>query len=83
MLLLALLFSRRVFRRQELPLERCRYIAHANVYPAGIAATGNVGQVLVWGTIVPNQNAGYNGSAQVRRQLGQTKRRHRHRVGVK
>jgi hypothetical protein len=34
--------------------------ADANVPVSGLQATGNVGQVLVWGTIVPNQNAGYN-----------------------
>ena len=33
--------------------------ADANVYAIGIQATGQVGTVLVWGEIVPNQNAGW------------------------
>jgi hypothetical protein len=35
--------------------------ADADVLVTGLEATGGVGPVLVWGTIVPNQNAGYNG----------------------
>jgi hypothetical protein len=31
----------------------------ANVYPIGVQATGIVGNVLVWGQIVPDQNAGW------------------------
>jgi hypothetical protein len=33
--------------------------ADANVYAIGVQATGQVGTVLVWGEIVPNQNAGW------------------------
>jgi hypothetical protein len=29
------------------------------VYPIGVQATGIVGNVLVWGQIVPDQNAGW------------------------
>jgi hypothetical protein len=34
-------------------------IAKANVVPTGVAAIGEVGTPLVWGTIVPNQNPSY------------------------
>jgi hypothetical protein len=34
--------------------------ADANVYPAGISATGQVGRVLVWGTIVPDQTPNWS-----------------------
>jgi hypothetical protein len=33
--------------------------ADANIYAIGVQATGQVGTVLVWGEIVPNQNAGW------------------------
>ena len=33
--------------------------ADAKAYAIGIQATGQVGTVLVWGEIVPNQNAGW------------------------
>jgi hypothetical protein len=33
--------------------------ADANVYAIGVQATGQVGTVLVWGEIVPNQNANW------------------------
>jgi hypothetical protein len=35
-------------------------VAKANVSVTGVSASGLVNPVLVWGTIVPNQNAGYN-----------------------
>jgi hypothetical protein len=35
-------------------------VAKANVSVTGVSASGLVNHVLVWGPIVPNQNAGYN-----------------------